>query len=146
MWVPGKRERQWQQVATAGFHSRRASSWTRAPLSGLLPRTGWPPPCSPPGSGDWGPAPSTAPTSPWSGGHWLLLTPTSFLLPFPPLAICKVGGGYWRTSPPDTYSVQFSSVAQSCPTLCDPINCSMSGLPAHHQVSESTQTHVRWVG
>ena len=39
-------------------------------------------------------------------------------------------------------SVQFSSVAQSCPTLCDPINCSMPGLPVHHQFLEFTQTHV----
>ena len=40
------------------------------------------------------------------------------------------------------YSVQFSSVAQSCPTLCDPMNCSMPGLPVHHQLLEFTQTHV----
>ena len=37
---------------------------------------------------------------------------------------------------------QFSSVAQSCPTLCDPVNCSTPGLPVHHQLPESTQTHV----
>ena len=43
-------------------------------------------------------------------------------------------------------SVQFSSVTQSCPTLCDPMNCSMPDLPVHHQLSESTQTHVHWVG
>ena len=42
-------------------------------------------------------------------------------------------------------SVQFSSVAQSCPTLCDPMNCSMPGLPVRHQLPESTQTHVHWV-
>ena len=40
------------------------------------------------------------------------------------------------------YSVQFSSVSQSCPTLCDPINRSPPGLPVHHQISEFTQTHV----
>ena len=40
---------------------------------------------------------------------------------------------------------QFSSVAQSCPTLCDPINCSMPGLPVHHHLPEFTQTHVRRV-
>ena len=39
-------------------------------------------------------------------------------------------------------SVQFSSVAQLCPTLCDPMNCSMPGLSVHHQLPESTQTHV----
>ena len=44
------------------------------------------------------------------------------------------------------YSVQFSSVAQSCLTLCDPMNCSMPGLPVHHQLPEPTQTHVHRVG
>ena len=44
------------------------------------------------------------------------------------------------------YSVQFSSVAQSCPTLCDPMNHSTLGLPVHHQLPESTQTHVPQVG
>ena len=43
-------------------------------------------------------------------------------------------------------SVQFSSVAQSCLTLCDPMDCSMPGLPVHHQLLEFTQTHVHWVG
>ena len=41
--------------------------------------------------------------------------------------------------------IQFSSVAQSCPTLCNPMNCSMPGLPVHHQLPEFTQTHVHWV-
>ena len=41
-----------------------------------------------------------------------------------------------------TPSVQFSSVAQACPTLCDPMNCSTPGLPVHHQLPEFTQTHV----
>ena len=45
-----------------------------------------------------------------------------------------------------TLSVQFSSVAQSCPTLCDPMDCSTPGLPVHHQLPESTQTHVYRVG
>ena len=39
----------------------------------------------------------------------------------------------------------FSSVAQSCPTLCDPMNCSTPGLPVHHHLPEFTQTHVHWV-
>ena len=43
-------------------------------------------------------------------------------------------------------SVQFSSVAQSYLTLCYPMNCSMPGPPVHHQVPESTQTHVHCVG
>ena len=40
----------------------------------------------------------------------------------------------------------FSSVAQSCPTLCDPMNCSTPGLPVHHQLPEFTQTHVHRAG
>ena len=43
-------------------------------------------------------------------------------------------------------SVQFSSVAQSCPTLCDPINRSTPVLPVHHQLPEFTQAHVHRVG
>ena len=41
---------------------------------------------------------------------------------------------------------QFSSVAQSCLTLCDPMSCSTPGLPVHHQAPEFTQTHVHRVG
>ena len=41
---------------------------------------------------------------------------------------------------------QFSSVTQSCLTLCNPMDCSTPGLPVHHQLPESTQTHVHWVG
>ena len=43
-------------------------------------------------------------------------------------------------------SVQFSSVPQSCPTLCNPMNRSTPGLPVPHQLPEFTQTHVHWVG
>ena len=42
-------------------------------------------------------------------------------------------------------NVQFSSVTQSCPTLCNPMNRSMPGLPVHHQLPEFTQTHVHRV-
>ena len=42
--------------------------------------------------------------------------------------------------------IQFSSVTQSCPTLCDPMNRSTPGLPVHHQLPEFTQTHVHVVG
>ena len=41
--------------------------------------------------------------------------------------------------------IQFNSVAQSCPTLCDPMNRSTPGLPVHHQLPESTQTHIQQV-
>ena len=43
-------------------------------------------------------------------------------------------------------SVQFSSVTQSCPILCDPMKHSTPGLPVHHQLLEFTQTHVHWAG
>ena len=53
---------------------------------------------------------------------------------------------YWETSILSIrLSVQFSSVAQSCLTLCNPMNRSMPGLPVHHQLPESTQNHVHWV-
>ena len=59
-------------------------------------------------------------------------------------------GQIWRLGNQHTcvrvHIVQFSSVAQSCPTLCDPMNSSTPGLPVHHQLWESTQTHVHWVG
>ena len=45
-----------------------------------------------------------------------------------------------------THTEVFSSVAQSCPTLCDPMNRSMPGLPVHHQLPEFTQTQVHRVG
>ena len=41
---------------------------------------------------------------------------------------------------------QFNSVTQPCPTLCNPMDCSTPGLPVHHQLPESIQTHVHWVG
>ena len=41
-----------------------------------------------------------------------------------------------------SHASKFSSVAQSCPTICNPINCSTPGLPVHHQLPESTQIHV----
>ena len=53
---------------------------------------------------------------------------------------------FWLFPHIQTASVQFSSVAQSCPTLCDPINHSMPGLPVHHKLPEFTQTHVHQVG
>ena len=46
---------------------------------------------------------------------------------------------------PSSLSVQFSSVSQSCSTLCNPMDCSTLGLPVHYQLLELTQTHVHWV-
>ena len=45
----------------------------------------------------------------------------------------------------NTSEVCFSSVTQSCPTLCNLMNCSTPGFPVHHQLPEFTQTHVHWV-
>ena len=66
---------------------------------------------------------------------------------------CKLIQPLWRTVwrflkklEIELPSVQFSSVAQSCLALCDPMNCSMPGLPVHHQLLEFTQTHVHQVG
>ena len=54
--------------------------------------------------------------------------------------------GFLSSEPPGKPLSQFSSVAQLCPTLCDPMNRSMPGLPVHHQLPEFTQTHVQQVG
>ena len=60
-----------------------------------------------------------------------------------------LAGAFFITVPPGKHhyipSVQFSSVAQSCLTLCNPMNRSMAGLPVHHQLPEFTQTHVHRV-
>ena len=56
---------------------------------------------------------------------------TTFSIPIPPLPFNQH---------------QFSSVTQSCPTLCDPMGSSTPGFPVHHQLPEPTQTHVHWVG
>ena len=48
-------------------------------------------------------------------------------------------------SPDCLTSDQIRSVTQSCPTLCDPMNCSTPGLPVHHQLTEFTHTHIHWV-
>ena len=45
----------------------------------------------------------------------------------------------------EVYSVQFSSVTQSCLTLCNPMDCSMTGFLVHHQLPKLTETHVHWI-
>ena len=52
---------------------------------------------------------------------------------------------WWRKMNRHADQSQFSSVAQACPTLCDHLNCSMSGFPVHHQLLELAQTHVYWL-
>ena len=50
------------------------------------------------------------------------------------------------TMPINYSSVQFSTVTQSCPTLCNAMDCSMPGLPVYHQILEFTQSHAHWIG
>ena len=70
------------------------------------------------------------------------LIPIELVMPFNHLMQSPSGCWYvWI----DLSLVQFSSVAQSCLTLCDPMNCSTPGLPVHHQLPEFTQTHVHRV-
>ena len=59
--------------------------------------------------------------------------------------IPAINSGYLSHSRQSCTVVQFSSVAQSCPTLCDPVNHSTPNLPVHHQLPEFTQTHVHRV-
>ena len=59
--------------------------------------------------------------------------------------ICFTFSISYSVLPLHLVSVQFSSVTQLCPALCDPMNRSMPGLPVYHQLPEFTQTHVHWV-
>ena len=77
-----------------------------------------------------------------------VLTAQSVLLAVPP-ALSAAGGPPPHLAcqgPQAVVQVQFSSVAQWCPTLCNPTDCSTPSLPVHHQPPEFTQTHVHWVG
>ena len=69
--------------------------------------------------------------------HNPVIKPMSLLSP-------ALAGRFFTTAPP--WKLQFSSVAQSCLTLCNPMNRSTPGLPVHHQLLEFTQTHVHQVG
>ena len=68
---------------------------------------------------------------------------------FPPASLALAGWFFTTESPGKLHmcirSDQIRSVAQSCPTLCDPMNRSTPGLPVHHQLPEFTQTHVHRV-
>ena len=62
------------------------------------------------------------------------------------MGLQRIGHDLVTKPPPhEVTSVQFSSVSQSCPTLCDPMNHSTPGLPVHHQLLEFTQTHIHRV-
>ena len=71
--------------------------------------------------------------------HWSML-PCS-----PPEDLPNPGIEPVSLTSPVLSSVQFSSVAQSCPTLCDPMNCSTPGLPVHHQLPEFTKSHTHLI-
>ena len=60
-------------------------------------------------------------------------------VPFPPYACWHL---VWSDF---SFNFQFNSVSRLCPTICYPMDCSTPGLPVHHQLLESTQTHVHWV-
>ena len=82
--------------------------------------------------------------SPWSCKGWdmterLTLSLLKFAFKFNCFKILHFYKVILRTSQ------SVSSLAQSCPTLCDPMNHSTPGLPVHHQLPEFTQTHVHWV-
>ena len=68
---------------------------------------------------------------------WFLYPSTTYMVPIPI--------PFLRHTFLFSHSIQFSSVAQSCLTLYDPMNRSMPGLPVHHQLPEFTQTHTHWV-
>ena len=85
-----------------------------------------------------------------------LICPSSLLLSTDDPSFCfmekikAIRYKFWQLSCQHSHSnffssVQFSSVAQTCPTLCDPMNRSTSGLPVHHQLPEFTQTHIHRV-
>ena len=67
----------------------------------------------------------------WSNRYWQFISGSS--------TFSKSSLNIWK------FLVQFSSVAQLFPTLCDPVDCSTPGLPVHHHLLEFTQTHVHWV-
>ena len=76
---------------------------------------------------------------------WVRTTP--WRRKWQPTPVFLPGKSHGQRSPVGySLSVQFSSVTQSCPTLCDPMNRSTPGLPVHHQLPEFTQTHVHRVG
>ena len=101
------------------------------------------PPCPSPTVGVY---PNSSPLS-----RWCHPTISSSVVPFSscPQSFPALGSSQFFTSGGQSIGIsvnQFSSVTQSCLTLCDPMNRSAPGLSVHHQHPESTQTHVHWVG
>ena len=82
----------------------------------------------------------------WSGQ--LFLSPGALQSPGTEpesLASYTLKGGFFTSVPPGKPIFQFSSVAQSCPALCNHVNFSMPGLPVHHQLLQFTETHIHRV-
>ena len=81
----------------------------------------------------------------WSGLSFP--SPGDLLDPGIEPAFPTLAGGFINTELPGKpwVKIQFSSVTQSCPTLCDSMDYSTPGLPVRHQIPEFTQTHVHWV-
>ena len=81
------------------------------------------------------------------GLWWVMLLWTFGLCRISSGSTCSYLGYVPKSGIAGSYgSVQFSSVSQLCLTLCDPMDCSMPGIPVHHQLPELTQTHVHRVG
>ena len=96
--------------------------------------------------------PSTTRTCPVTSGdskkNTIEVSPTEWthsLGPFSQLRLQLISDPFAAFSKKQISKEQFISVTQSCPTLCDPMNCSTPGLPVHHQLPEVTETHIHWV-
>ena len=80
--------------------------------------------------------------------EWLAIPFYRFFQPRDQTRVSHIAGRFftnWATTEA-LLVYQFSSVAQLCPILCNPMDCSIPGFPVHHELPELTQTHVYWVG
>ena len=129
----------YQKISKSPYEKAIFPCCSCCPVAKSCPTLGDPMDCSPPGS----PALGIPRQEYWSGLPFPFpgdlpdsgIEPTSPALP----------GGFFFAEPPGKpfdLPVQFSSVAQLCPTLCDPVNHSTPGLLVHHQLPEFTQTYV----
>ena len=151
-WTPhveGAHKVLWEQGPTAKGRPQRRLGWTYLlVLEGVLWRQGAAMALSSVAVVTLGRAP---PLELFVRGRHLTWVISSKTTPCP--TACRLQS--WRTSgqtihragtQPHSLAAQFSSVAQSCPTLCNPMDCNMPGFPVHHQLPELTQTHVHRVG
>ena len=103
-----------------------------------------------PGEGNGDPLQYSCLDNPMDGGAWWAIQFMGSFVDVGNLisgssAFSKPSLYIWKFSVHILLKPQFSSVAQSCPTLCDPMNRSMPGLPVHHHLPEFTQTHIHQV-